>query len=129
MNRLTSSLFVALLSAAAAAQDQATTLLACALLGLVGQRMLEAISAQWHLLGAQARFTSNAVGTTVVVEYTLNRMGEITRLDVLFTNSSSPGTLIVTDAIKSRSPFGPWTKEMIAVLGQEQDIRITFYYR
>ena len=97
--------------------------------GAYQQRMMEAISAQWNLLGRQYNYTSTDYGTKVVAEYKLNREGQVTDLKIIFTSASRPATLLVQDAILSRAPFGPWTKEMVATLGNEQTIRITFFYR
>ncbi|QYY35539.1 hypothetical protein [Ruficoccus sp. ZRK36] len=93
------------------------------------QRMREAISAQWNLLGRQYNYANSDIGTKVVVEYELNRDGRVVDLKVLYTSASRPATLIVQDAILSRAPYGPWTKEMVASLGDSQTIRITFLYR
>ena len=93
------------------------------------QRMIEAISAQWNLLGRQFNYTSTDYGTKVVAEYILNREGQVTDLKIIFTSASRPATLLVQDAILSRAPFGLWTKEMVATLGEQQTIRITFFYR
>jgi hypothetical protein len=97
--------------------------------GAYQQRMIEAISAQWNLLGRQFNYTSTDYGTKVVAEYILNREGQVTDLKIIFTSASRPATLLVQDAILSRAPFGPWTKEMVATLGEQQTIRITFFYR
>lgn len=93
------------------------------------QRMLEAISAQWHLLGNQSRYLSGEMGTYVVVEFVLNSEGHVSELKVLHTTSGRPATLLVQDAILSRAPFGKWTQDMVQTLGEAQDVRITFNYR
>lgn len=97
--------------------------------GAYQQRMIEAISAQWQLLGRHANYTSTDYGTKVVTEFTLNQEGQVTDLQIRFTSSSRPATLLVQDAILSRAPFGKWTREMVATLGDEQTIKITFFYR
>ncbi|MBC2593921.1 hypothetical protein H5P28_06565 [Ruficoccus amylovorans] len=97
--------------------------------GAYQQRMMEAISAQWNLLGRQFNYASADYGTKVVTEYKLNRDGQVSDLKVIFSSASRPATLLVQDAILSRAPFGAWTKEMVAMLGEDQTIRITFFYR
>jgi hypothetical protein len=32
-------------------------------------------------------------------------------------------------AITARAPYGPWTDDMIAVLGEEQELTFVFYYQ
>ena len=34
-----------------------------------------------------------------------------------------------TSAITARAPYGPWTDDMIAVLGQSQELTFTFFYQ
>ncbi len=97
--------------------------------GAYQQRMVEAISAQWYLLGNQARYTGADVGTNCVVEFVLDREGKVSDVRVLHSSSSSAGTLMTMEAIKSRAPYGPWTQDMIKVLGEQQSIRINFFYR
>lgn len=93
------------------------------------QRMIEAISAQWHILGNQARYTGSDIGTRVEVHFTLTREGEVDDLRVVRSSASRAGTIMVVDSIQSRAPFGLWTREMVRVLGDSQTVRITFFYR
>ena len=32
-------------------------------------------------------------------------------------------------AITDRAPYGPWTDDMIAMLGKQQEMTFTFYYQ
>jgi len=34
-----------------------------------------------------------------------------------------------TSAITSRAPYGPWTEDMISVLGESQEMTFMFYYQ
>jgi outer membrane biosynthesis protein TonB len=93
------------------------------------QRMLEAVSTQWNQLCDGFSFTAQDFGTRVVVVFTLNPQGEVIACQIVNSTASRAATLLCSQAIQSRSPFGPWTKEMVGLLGQQQDVRITFWYR
>ncbi len=97
--------------------------------GAYQQRMIEAISHQWNLLGRNLSFLSADIGTHVVVSFVLHADGNITEYRTLHTSSSRAATLLVQDAVMSPAPFGLWTEDMVRVLGESQDIRITFFYR
>lgn len=98
--------------------------------GAYQQRMLEAISRQWNLLGSQYDL-SGAVGTQVVIEFYLNVNGELSRpIQTLFSNSTHLGKGLCEQSILSTAPYGEWTREMILTLGtQACPVRITFHYR
>ncbi|PWM28768.1 MAG: hypothetical protein DBX55_08770 [Verrucomicrobia bacterium] len=97
--------------------------------GAYQQRMIEAISRQWNLLGAQYDLVS-AIGSQTVIEFRLNTRGELTRLEVLFSNSTNLGRGLCEQSILTTAPYGEWTSEMVSVLGSRDcPVRITFYYR
>ena len=97
--------------------------------GAYQQRMIEAISRQWNLLGS-AYDLNTAVNTIVVVEYSLNKNGELTAISTPFSNSTNTGRGLCEQSILTTAPYGEWTRDMIAALGeQDQQVRITFHYR
>ncbi len=97
--------------------------------GAYQQRMIEAISRQWNLLGSKYDL-GTAIGTQVIIEYSLNTQGELVRCEILFTNSTNTGAGLCEQSILTTAPYGAWTQEMINALGtQEQSVRITFHYR
>jgi len=97
--------------------------------GQYTQRMLEAISQQWNLLGQQAGYLSSEIGTRVVARFVLNKLGEVDELQVIYSDANNPATVLVTNAIQSRSPYGPWTADMINSLGTQHTVTISFHYR
>ncbi|MEM8549479.1 MAG: hypothetical protein AAGF10_01690 [Verrucomicrobiota bacterium] len=97
--------------------------------GAYQQRMMEAISAQWTLMARNANFTGSQRGTMVHVRYTLKRDGHVEGFQILRSSASRPATYLVQDAVLSRAPFGDWTREMVATLGDEQSIEIRFFYQ
>ena len=73
---------------------------------------------------------ATAVGSQVVIEYNLNTKGELTKIEVLFSNSTNTGTGLCEQSILTTAPYGEWTQEMVNTLGtQDQTVRITFHYR
>ena len=97
--------------------------------GAYQQRMIEAISRQWNLLGSQYDLNT-AVNTMVVIEYSLDKSGNLVSISVLYSNSTNTGRGWCEQSILTTAPYGEWTREMISVLGDSnQDVRITFHYR
>ncbi len=93
------------------------------------QRMFDAVALKWNQLNQSARRSYSEVNSRVVVEFEITREGEIRNLQVVHTSADRLRTLFCEDAIKSRAPYGAWTKEMVDVLGDVQAVRFTFLYR
>ena len=67
--------------------------------------------------------------TRVVVSFRITADGVIDCVEVLHTTASEIATLICQTALTKRSPFRPWTKEMVIVFGQERTLEVVFHYR
>lgn len=67
--------------------------------------------------------------TRVVVSFRITADGVIHDVEVLHTTASEIATLICQTALTKRSPFRPWTKEMVTVFGQERTQEVVFHYR
>ncbi len=97
--------------------------------GAYQQRMIEAISRQWNLLGSRYDLSS-AYGSQVLIEFSLNTEGELVNFKIIFSTSTNTGSGLCEQAIQSTAPYGVWTQEMVNVLGtQPQQVRINFLYR
>ncbi len=97
--------------------------------GAYQQRMIEAISRQWNLIGSKYDLSS-AIGSFVIIEYYLNTMGELSKFQIIHTTSTNTGTGLCEQAILTTAPYGEWTQEMVNTFGgQDQSVRITFHYR
>ena len=97
--------------------------------GAYQQRMIEAISRQWNLLGSKYDLTSE-YGTFVLIEFSLNTEGELVNFRVVEASSANIGKGLCEQAILSTAPYGVWTQEMVNTLGQQpQIVRINFFYR
>ena len=57
---------------------------------------------------------------------TEGRISEIVSVDGTAGNQAQKGCMA---AITARAPYGPWTEDMIAVLGDSQELTFTFYYQ
>ncbi len=97
--------------------------------GAYQQRMMEAISRQWNLLGSRYDLSS-AIGSQVAIEFSLNTEGELVDCKIVFSTSTNTGTGLCEQAILSTAPYGVWTQEMVNTLGaQPQQVKIKFWYR
>ncbi len=65
----------------------------------------------------------------VVVRFTMKADGTIHDIKTVHTSASEIATVICESAISKRSPFRPWTKEMVEVFGQERTLTVSFNYR
>jgi hypothetical protein len=93
------------------------------------QELVETIDAQWHKL-VDHMTTYPPSRSVVTVHFKLNSQGDISQIiEVLGEDKAGRiATYICLDAIRARAPYRPWTKEMVAVLGTEQEITFGFYY-
>ena len=68
-------------------------------------------------------------GTEVSISFILKSDGSIHSVSVLSSTAGLIATTICESAITKRSPFRPWTQEMIQVFGKQKELRVRFYYR
>lgn len=66
--------------------------------------------------------------TQVLVRFTLHADGRVSDVEAVKSNASEIATFICENAISKRSPFRPWTREMVRVFGEERTIRVRFNY-
>ena len=67
--------------------------------------------------------------TRVQVRFTLHADGRVDKVKAVQSNASEIATFICETAITKRSPFRPWTKEMLQVFGQQRTLHVVFHYR
>lgn len=67
--------------------------------------------------------------TRVQVRFTLYADGRVENVKAVQTSASEIATFICETAITKRSPFRPWTKEMVQVFGQQRTLHVVFHYR
>ncbi len=92
------------------------------------RRMFDAIQLQWYSLLEDITISQKDRPAFVDVEYVINSQGIVTRATVVNTDASELSVLLCKDSIESRSPYGPWTEQMIEELGDETTITVRFRY-
>jgi hypothetical protein len=65
----------------------------------------------------------------VHVRFRIKADGTVDKVEAVESSASKIATVICETAISKRSPFRPWTKEMVRVFGKERWINVVFNYR
>ncbi len=92
------------------------------------QELLEIIQVQWYKILKESRI-SPPKSSHVIVTFKLNSKGEIDIAKVEDSDAGKLGVFSCLNAITYPQPYGKWTEQMIAVLGDEQQITLSFYYQ
>ncbi len=92
------------------------------------QELLEIVQIQWYKILAESQ-VSPPRGSHVVITFKLNSKGETEIVKVEDADAGKQGVFSCQNAITSRQPYRKWTEQMIAVLGEEQQITLSFYYQ
>jgi len=92
------------------------------------QRMIDTVQIQWERLILQMS-AMPAIGSTVTVKFVMNDEGRITNIAHVESTSNETASRACVSAITDRAPYGPWTDDMKAVLGTQQEMTFTFYYQ
>ena len=92
------------------------------------QRMVDTVQIQWERLIIQMS-AMPAGGSTVSVKFVMNDEGQISQIVNVDSTASETGSRACVSAITDRAPYGPWTDDMKAVLGSQQEMTFTFYYQ
>lgn len=93
------------------------------------QKMHEAIGYQWYLLLSNYGPSMYELQGRVRISWTIDQAGSVIRLEVKEASSSNLLTLICKDSILSLSSFGPWSEDMMKILGKEQTFEVGFIVR
>lgn len=92
------------------------------------QRMIDTVQIQWERILLEQR-TSSSSGSTVTVKFIMNDEGRIATIVNVESTANDPASRACVSAITDRAPYGPWTDDMKAVLGSQQEMTFTFYYQ
>ena len=68
-------------------------------------------------------------GSRVHVRFRIKADGTVDKVETVKSTASKIATVICENAISKRSPFRPWTEEMVRVFGEERWINVVFNYR
>jgi hypothetical protein len=91
------------------------------------QRMIDIVQIQWERIIIEQRANS-AIGT-VTVKFVLDADGRIAQIVDVDGTANETASRACVSAITDRAPYGPWTDDMRAILGDRQEMRFTFYYQ
>ncbi|HEX2855432.1 MAG TPA: hypothetical protein VHO24_19510 [Opitutaceae bacterium] len=92
------------------------------------QRLIETVQLQWERILADSKVYPTS-GSTVEVKFVLNSEGAVARVVSVESTASDSGSRACMSAITERSPYGKWTDDMIAVLGEQQEMTFKFFYQ
>ena len=91
------------------------------------QQLIDTVQAEWDQILSNSNVYPTS-GTHVVVTFRLNAKGAISEIVKVDGNAGDLGQRYCVSAITDRAPYGKWTDDMIAVLGNEQQLTFAFYY-
>jgi hypothetical protein len=91
------------------------------------QELIDIVQIQWDRILSSSGTRPKST-THVMISFRLNSKGEIAEIIKVEGDAGDYGTSAALAAIKERAPYRAWTKEMVAVLGEDQVITFTFYY-
>lgn len=94
------------------------------------QYVIESVQSEWLRELAQDGVRSTS-GSIVTVRFRMNSKGEIAQILGVQDTGDAPAAASVpcVRAINFGAPYGNWTDDMIASLGNEQEISLSFYYQ
>jgi len=92
------------------------------------RNVIDIINARWCRFLEDQRVTPPR-GSHVIVTFKLNSKGETEIVKVDDSGAGKQGVLCCISAIAYPQPYRKWTEQMIAALGDEQQLTIAFYYQ
>jgi hypothetical protein len=92
------------------------------------QKMIETVQIQWERIITDSRVYPTS-GTSVKVVFKMNTEGRISQIVSVEGTAGNQAEKACASAITARAPYGPWTEDMIAVLGDSQELTFTFFYQ
>jgi hypothetical protein len=92
------------------------------------QKMVEIVQVQFDRLNDESHIYPPS-GSIVIVKFVINDQGQIARIISVENKATDAAARLCTSAITLPSPYGPWTDDMKAMLGKEQELTYEFFYR
>jgi hypothetical protein len=90
-------------------------------------KMLEAIQVQWERIITESQIETHP-NTWVTVKFTIDSRGAVTEIADVESTSDEQGKRTCLSAVTITAPYGEWSDDMKAVLGNSQELTIRFYY-
>ena len=91
------------------------------------QLFVNSVQAQWERILEQSAIYPQP-GTEVIVVFRMNAKGAISQIVKVQSEGSHEAQAACVSAITDRAPYGAWTEDMKAMLGQEQELTFHFTY-
>lgn len=91
------------------------------------QRMVDSVQLQFDRMNDESRIMP-PTGTVVTVKFRMNKEGGIAEIISSESTGGKQAETICITSITSRAPYGKWTDDMIALLGETQEFTWKFYY-
>ena len=91
------------------------------------QELVDIVQIQWEKI-LRASGVSPKPMSQVTITFRLNSSGEIAEILKVEGDTGDYGEKAALAGIQDRAPYRAWTKEMVAVLGNDQVITFHFYY-
>jgi hypothetical protein len=89
--------------------------------------LMNTIREQWGAILNKSRI-SPPTHSFCIIRFKLNSDGKATILGVPEETCGKQGVWAATGAVKDPQPYRKWSSEMIAVLGNEQEMTFRFFY-
>jgi len=90
------------------------------------QELIDIVQIQWERIITQSAMTPKT--SHVTITFRINSQGQIAEILKVEGDADEAATRATLSAIQDPAPYRPWTKEMVAVLGDDQVITFGFYY-
>ena len=90
------------------------------------QKLIGTVQIQFDDLNEKSRFWP-PTGTKITVKFRLNSTGKVEVIEASG-NGGTQATRLCSSAITEGAPYGKWTDDMVALLGEKQEMTFTFYY-
>lgn len=95
--------------------------------GAYYQRLINAVQVQFDRLNDESRIMPPP-GTVVTVKFRMDKEGAIAEIISSESTGGKQAETICVTAITSRAPYGKWTDDMVAILGDSFVFTWKFYY-
>lgn len=89
--------------------------------------LIEVVQAQWWSILEKSRVAPPR-GSSVVVKFRINSKGETDIISVEDSGAGKQGVFSCQNAITYPQPYRKWTEQMVAVLGESQELTFSFHY-
>lgn len=89
--------------------------------------MFDKIQFRWEKELEAKRYPG--AGKSVTVTFIMDSSGEIRRIKAVDGDAGKAGEEACVTAITSDAPYGKWPADLRAAFGDEEEIKISFYYQ